>query len=337
MGKRILFFMVIALALFSCEEDPSSYLPAHSGGTGEIIVIMEDAYWEGQSGDAIREKMEEYYPHLPQPEYMFSLVQFPQSSFSKIIKVHRNIIIADIRKSTQNEEPTIEIVKDKWAKEQLVVEVHASSEEDFIRVFKEHSQKVSDYFNDVEKERLKEKYFLQRSVNLEKTLMEQHQLSLTLPTDCEIAADEKNFVWIKRNRVKFVGSTGHDVTQGILIYHYPYVDDSTFTPEYLLMMRDSINKQYVPGPSDGSYMTTEYKMPPSYTDKVFNDEYAAEIRGLWRVEGDFMGGPFMSLTTYDEKRGRIVTVEGFVFAPKFDKREYLRELEAMLYSLKFAE
>jgi hypothetical protein len=31
------------------------------------------------------------------------------------------------------------------------------------------------------------------------------------------------------------------------------------------------------------------------------DKYYAELRGLWKVENDFMGGPFVSLSTLDEK------------------------------------
>jgi hypothetical protein len=41
------------------------------------------------------------------------------------------------------------------------------------------------------------------------------------------------------------------------------------------------------------------------------------------------------LSTYDKESNKIITVEGDVFAPKFDKREYLRELEAILFSLHF--
>ena len=47
-----------------------------------------------------------------------------------------------------------------------------------------------------------------------------------------------------------------------------------------------------------------------------------------------MGGPFISLSTLNETKDKIICIEGQVFAPKFDKREYLREMEAVLYSFK---
>ena len=50
-----------------------------------------------------------------------------------------------------------------------------------------------------------------------------------------------------------------------------------------------------------------------------------------------MGGPFYSLTTYDERSGELVTVEGYAYAPFFDKREYMREVEAIVRSLVWYE
>jgi hypothetical protein len=70
---------------------------------------------------------------------------------------------------------------------------------------------------------------------------------------------------------------------------------------------------------------------------VFNGGFASELRGLWRIEGDYMGGPFYSLTAYDERSGELVTVEGYAYAPFFDKREYMREVEAIVRSLVWYE
>jgi hypothetical protein len=50
-----------------------------------------------------------------------------------------------------------------------------------------------------------------------------------------------------------------------------------------------------------------------------------------------MGGPFMSLTQLDENRNKIITIEGFVFAPAHKKRELMRQMEAILYSIKIPE
>ena len=43
-----------------------------------------------------------------------------------------------------------------------------------------------------------------------------------------------------------------------------------------------------------------------------------------------MGGPFYSLTVVDEARGRLITLEGYAYAPYFDKRPYIREVEGLV-------
>ena len=46
-----------------------------------------------------------------------------------------------------------------------------------------------------------------------------------------------------------------------------------------------------------------------------------------------MGGPFVSHARVDRPNGRVVVVEGFVFAPEKMKRNLMRQLEAALYTL----
>ena len=82
-------------------------------------------------------------------------------------------------------------------------------------------------------------------------------------------------------------------------------------------------------------MTTEMKVPQDFTLLKYNGNDACEMRGLWKMEIDSTGGPFVSLSVLDDRHGRIVTVEGYVYAPKQNNRNYLRQVEAMIYSLEF--
>ena len=59
-----------------------------------------------------------------------------------------------------------------------------------------------------------------------------------------------------------------------------------------------------------------------------------EARGLWRMKGDFMGGPYVSHTRLDEKNQRIITAEIFVYSPDKMKRNLMRQMEASLYTLR---
>ena len=61
------------------------------------------------------------------------------------------------------------------------------------------------------------------------------------------------------------------------------------------------------------------------------------LRGLWRVEGDMMGGPFVSHAQLDPSGQRVLVVEGFVYAPESNKANLIRRLEAALYTLRFQQ
>ena len=47
-----------------------------------------------------------------------------------------------------------------------------------------------------------------------------------------------------------------------------------------------------------------------------------------------MGGPFVSHARVDERNNRVVVVEGFVYAPETDKRNFIRRVESALYTLR---
>jgi hypothetical protein len=64
-------------------------------------------------------------------------------------------------------------------------------------------------------------------------------------------------------------------------------------------------------------------------------EYAVEIRGIWKVHNDFMGGPFVSYTFVNPNNNKIITLYGYVYKPNTEKRDLLRQVETILYSVSF--
>lgn len=95
------------------------------------------------------------------------------------------------------------------------------------------------------------------------------------------------------------------------MYSYPYTDKDTFTKEYFVHKRDSVMKANIPGFKEGVYMSTDSLLTDVRPINVQNS-YTMEARGLWRMKGDFMGGPYVSHTRLDEKNQRIITAEIFV-------------------------
>lgn len=331
--------------LFGCEGAKETYLPPYSGRTGEVFVVMNDTYWDTEAGDAVRAAFQFPVAGLANAEYTFTTNQTAQERFGTLLKSHRNILIADIRDIDEYTEPSVLYRKSVWSNEQLVIEFRTRTASEFISLFQENQLRIVQTVNRTEKNRLLDKFYKQRNVNLKKTLEEKHKISLNLPKDFDIKVDttlgDITFIWARREMERFLsGSSGgnHPVNENVIIYYYPYTDTATFSGDFQLDLRNYIGQQFVPGPTAGSYMSTERRyLIPVVRETVLDSSYAFQINGLWKLEGDYRGGPFVNVSVFDEANNRIITMDGTVYAPKFNKREYLREVEAMLYSLKIVE
>ena len=146
-----------------------------------------------------------------------------------------------------------------------------------------------------------------------------------LPAEITSFKQGEDFFWASTNK-----ASGD---QNVVIYSYPYTDKNTFTKEYFVNKRDSIMKINIPGAQEGMYMSTDSVTVDVLPINV-QGQYALEARGLWRMKGDFMGGPFVSHTRVDTINNRVVTAEVFVYSPNKLKRNLMRMLEASLYTLK---
>ena len=148
--------------------------------------------------------------------------------------------------------------------------------------------------------------------------------------DAELANSKTgdDFFWASTN-------TG-SADRNFVMYSYPYTDKDTFTKEYFVHKRDSVMKANIPGFKEGVYMSTDSLLTDVRPINVQNS-YTMEARGLWRMKGDFMGGPYVSHTRLDEKNQRIITAEIFVYSPDKMKRNLVRQMEASLYTLKLPQ
>ena len=126
----------------------------------------------------------------------------------------------------------------------------------------------------------------------------------------------------------------------IIVYSYPYTSQEQFSLDSIIAMRNAVLGKLVTAQVPGSHMGTEYKHFPPVSHQVaalrdtVGGFYGVETRGLWKIlDGEAMGGPFVSLTRLDQVNGRVVTAETFLYAPGQKKRNAMRQLEAILYSL----
>ena len=318
------FAVVLVLVVFqSCSDEPDLHQNI-TGKANEMIIVISDESWNGKPGELLRNMLGQSHLALPQDEPVFDLINVPHAGFKKIFRTTRNIIQTTISSSVES--PGVTLKDDAWAYPQATVEIKAKNAGQFEELLNENSNKILSYFLAAEKKRLTMNYAKYYEKLVFNTLDTDFGVTMKVPPGFAIAGKKKDFIWFRYETP--------EISQGIVLYTFPYVSDSTFTVNYLVAIRDSVLKANVPGPTAGSYMSTEKRL-----DQVFNiiehyKNYASEMRGLWRLENDFMGGPYISLAELDASNQRIVVAFGYVFAPSKEKRNLLQQVEAMIYSLK---
>jgi len=321
----ILAFSLLFLA--SCKmKDGKTLMPNVTGKPGEVVLVIDGKQWENTVGEGYRQQFQHIHPLLPQDEPLFDLINIPYSAFSKIFKTHRNIVLTKIDKSYK--EPKILIQRNTWAKPQLVVNVLAKDDSTMAQLIREKGHILVEKILETERQRYLTQYKKFNNKGAMESLKRKFGATLAVPDGYSLDVDTTNFAWLAYEKP--------DMFQGVFVYTYPYQEGMSMYDR--LEKRTEFTKRFVPGEAADSYMDVELKYAtPSQRKVQFNGKTFTEIRGLWRVENDYMGGPFINLSYVDTTNNRVVVADGFVFAPRGDKRNYLRQVEAILYSLETAQ
>lgn len=332
MAKQIINLKLLTLStLFivfssSCLES-DNIKPDSSGKVGNIVLVLSELVYNSTIVDSIVTMMNTEVEGLPQFESQFDLIIIKESEFSHLFQMHRNIITVHVDKDLQSEEPELAVKKDVWSEPQLVARLRAKDTIALKKVIMSYTEPLCETFNKAERNRIITDYSTIVQQESQSQLKENFNISSAIPRTFHPVVREEDFLWLRRQEREY--------ELGLMIYKKPYTDRNEFSTDYIIKFRDSISQRNIPGPSEGSFMTTEKRLP-FFSDTVsINNKFGILTRGLWRTEGDFMGGPFINYTFYNESIGQLISIDGYVYAPKYAKREKVRQLEAIIYSLKY--
>lgn len=324
--KRII--QVVALCMFvlasmsSCKKTTKGLRPAVTGKSGEVIVLINDALYEGSVGDSLKSVLNDIQIAMPQNEPLFDILHLSHDAFSSMFKTHRSIL--DLRVSSKVKESKISVKDELYAKTQSFMRIEANNKEEMMKLLSENRNKIISYFHLGERNRKIKVFRKNATQDIFEKLKEKYNFTLTFPLGYVINKEEGDFLWVSKE--------SPTTSQGMFIYTYDYLSEDSFTKEAVLKKRNRLLANFVPGPLEGTYMTTEKAYPISTRHFKFMGKYASETRGLWKVENDFMGGPFLNITFLDQKNNKVICLDSYVYYPNHKKRELLRELEAIMYS-----
>lgn len=324
MKKLCLLFTTLLVVLLSSCGGRTVFSPQSSGRPYEVLVVIDSDMWEKPSGRALFDVLDTNVPGLPQPERSFRISNTDPRNFNQTFRIFRNIIIVKID-SERYTQPKMKYQRDVYAVPQVIMTIQAPDKASFAKYVKKNSDRIVRFFTSVEMNREVKNLEKKHSAIVERKVDSLFGCSIYMPADIHRYKAAKDFLWCSTDRAS--------ADLNFVMYSYPYTDKRSFTLDFFVHKRDSVMKANIPGQLDGMWMTTN---PDFVWDRAFElgGEYAMEVRGLWEMRNDCMGGPFVSHVRYDRPNGRIVVVEGFVYSPDKLKRNYMRLLEAALYTLR---
>ena len=325
--KRITFYLstlLLIVVLSACKQGKKGlFTPTSSGRPYEMLVVVQNGLWDRPAGRALYDALDVDVPGLPQPERSFRISNIDPQHFDRVMRIFRNIIVVDVQDIYT--QPKMKYTRDVHAAPQMMMTIQAPNEEEFAKYVEKNKQVIIDFFVKAELNRqivlLKEKH---NAIAIEK-MEEIFGCQAWIPQELVAYKTGENFLWASTNRAS------GDLN--FVMYSYPYRDTDTFTEAYFINKRDSVMKINIPGEREGMYMATDSRFVWS-KDGAVQGEFVQEVRGLWHIEGDMMGGPFVSHSRVDKSTGRVVVAEIFVYSPDKMKRNFVRLMEASLYTLK---
>ena len=236
MRLPFLFIFLAALTVAACSGKRENLIAQSTGKTAEVLVVIEDEYWESRTGDLIREVFMQESGGLPQPEALFSVLRINRKALDEIYRKHHNILVVSI--NNQYKESKVLTKDDYWASPQRVINIEAPSAEAFEAAFTERQASILELMRDAERKRLQKIL----------TALQEHKLNNEI---YELMKDKAHhtcrfFMASKGEGVIWLRKETKDFSQGILIYTTPYTDTTLFDPERIVTRRNEMCMKYIP-------------------------------------------------------------------------------------------
>lgn len=283
---------MVILALGACQKTEQK--PHSTGKPYEVLIVAADSCGERATAALLDTPVE----GLPQEEPLFDGHFCRTKDFDKTMQRAHSIVIIDI---TENATDSVSITEehDVYAHPQLIVRIKAPTLAEYEEqtLYGEAGREICRLLEGQERRtalaQLRKHHLEQSEAIIERSL----GARMLIPDGLTAMKRGEDFIWLSNNRA--------DEMQNIVIFK----GENT----------DSALQRNIPGETDDMYMRTVLTIP----DKT----HGGLTRGLWDIQGDAMGGPFVARTVGG------VTAMAFVYAPGKKKRNMIRQLETALHTL----
>jgi hypothetical protein len=346
--KNLLFWslsLALALSLSNCSSSVTQIPAKAYGQIDGVLLVCEPAHWDGQVGDSLRKYLAAPYPVLPRPEPYLDLRHEPPGKLNNVLLTRRTILfVANLNDTadattkivlrnlgTKNiqqiraQKANLAFEQDRWASGQLVIYWFGDNLPDLLSNIAKDHQKIRDRVRKSDEDLLMEQlYHAGLSLDAQKAL-DSFKIKMKIPKEYRLAVKDSSSIWLRLETAK--------VSNDLFISILP---DTIMGLQYALNTRNRLTAKYFSTRVEGSFMQVDDRyIKPQFEQFTWQGMPAIEVRGIWYMVNDFMGGPFISYFVKDEKNKRILLIDGFVHAPTTGKKPEMRRIEGIISTVKF--
>lgn len=326
--KNLFLVLSIVVLFSSCDskkEQKRIYLDSN-GRMNHLLVVMDNSKWNSETGVKLKEIIMTPILGMPQQENQFDVSQVAETAFGKMFKASRNVLIVGIDSIND-----FQSRQNIYAKPQQIVKITGTSDEALIEMLELYKEKMITTFKNFDIENVQKTHVEKSYSESRFKTLNDLGLKMTIPKFFKQVDDTGEFLWLRQHLSG--GIAKGDGSSNILVYSVPMPASKKGLVETISKMRDTIGKRYIPGRKENMFMITEKLYTPRVFQTKMGEMPCYATYGKWEVLNDFMAGPFLNYAIEDVKNSRWIVVEGFVYAPSVNKRDYMFELEAILKSI----
>lgn len=347
-----LFLTLSLITIASCAPDQNgngskAHLPVARGEANAVLAVMDTTQWNGPVGEALRDIFSEYVPGLPQDEPYFKLRNINPLKMNNILKTAKSMIFvstmdnrgaqsramqnyftASSLEKIKNDTSLYRLTqKNQFARGQEIVHLFGQTEKQLIAHLKRDRDILRNYFLNIENQRISKAIFKVREKQIEKTLRETHGFDVKIPYGYDLAKNQRDFIWVRLLDPEY--------EKNIFVHYRPFNSKDPF--DDVLAFREEITSSYMRDIQKPEIYMTLQNENMNIREVNFKGKYAKESRGLWKLSDISGGGPFVSYVFVDESQKRLYYLEGYVYAPSKDKREFMQEIEVIVNTFRSGE
>ncbi len=340
--RSVLVTLCIGVVLAGCNRNG---LQPALGESDQVTIVADSTDFETYA-DVFENALTAPF-FTPQPESWFSIERVGVGALPGR-KNQRNILIvapidaqnaagelmraaldAQVQHLVREGREHIFVKRDLWYSDQVVVFVTAANAGALREAVMEAGPRLHHYFKNAWDEREMRRLFtLGRLENLESRLLKKHAWSIGIIKGWKVGKDstELRSVLLRRQDPA-------NTERWVLVHWIDSADTRLLTNAFAYATRNRLTQILYRTFDDRTHVRIDSVNHLQFDEVEFNGRFAIRMQGLWQMADYSMGGPFVSYLFYDEAQKRMYFLDGSVFAPAYEKKKLIQDVDVMMHTL----